>query len=105
MRALVPGLLIQPLLENAIYHGIEPLPDGGEVLIEGFRHKNQMEIRISNPLSEDRPQQDFSGNQLALVNVKQRLELAYPGQARIDVEQTPGEYRISLFLPIEENEE
>ena len=105
MRALVPGLLIQPLLENAIYHGIEPLPEGGEVLIEGFRHKNQMEIRISNPLSEDNPQSSYSGNQLALANVRQRLELAYPGKARVDVEQTPGKYRISLFLPVVENEE
>ena len=105
MRALVPGLLIQPLLENAIYHGIEPLPEGGEVLIEGFIHKNQMEIRISNPLSEDDPQHSYTGNQLALANVKQRLELAYPGKARVEVEQTPGEYRISLFLPIVENEE
>ena len=105
MRALVPGLLIQPLLENAIYHGIEPLPEGGEVLIEGFIHQNQMEIRISNPLSEDDPQHSYTGNQLALANVKQRLELAYPGKARVEVEQTPGEYRISLFLPIVENEE
>lgn len=105
MRALVPGLLIQPLLENAIYHGIEPLPEGGEVLIEGFLHKNQMEIRISNPLSGDNPQHSYSGNQLALANVKQRLELAYPGKARVEVEQTPGEYQISLFLPVVENEE
>ncbi|MCZ6536891.1 MAG: histidine kinase [Gammaproteobacteria bacterium] len=105
MRALVPGLLIQPLLENAIYHGIEPLPEGGEVLIEGFRRKSQMEIRISNPLSEDNPQSSYSGNQLALANVRQRLELAYPGKARVDVEQTPGKYRISLFLPVVENEE
>jgi two-component system sensor histidine kinase AlgZ len=105
MRALVPGLLIQPLLENAIYHGIEPLPEGGEVLIEGFRHKNQMEIRISNPLSEDDSQHSYSGNQLALANVKQRLELAYPEEATVDVEQTPGEYRISLRFPIEEHGE
>ena len=105
MRALVPGLLIQPLLENAIYHGIEPLPEGGEVLIEGFLRKNQMEIRISNPLSGDNPQHSYSGNQLALANVKQRLELAYPGKARVEVEQTPGEYQISLFLPVVENEE
>ncbi|MEE8108495.1 MAG: histidine kinase [Gammaproteobacteria bacterium] len=104
MRALVPGLLIQPLLENAIYHGIEPLPEGGEVLIEGFLRKNQMEIKISNPLSGDNPQQSYSGNQLALANVKQRLELAYPGKARVEVEQTPGEYQISLFLPVVENE-
>ncbi len=105
MRALVPGLLIQPLLENAIYHGIEPLPEGGEVLIEGFLRKNQMEIKISNPLSGDNAQHSYSGNQLALANVKQRLELAYPGKARVEVEQTPGEYQISLFLPVVENEE
>jgi len=103
MRSMVPGLLIQPLLENAIYHGIEPLPEGGEVLIEGLRHKNQMEIRISNPLGEEGKQHGYSGNQLALTNVKQRLELAYPGEARVDVEQKPGWYRISLFLPIEGN--
>ncbi len=62
-----------------------------------------MEIRITNPLSEDTPQHSHSGNQLALTNVKQRLELAYPGKGSVEVEQTQAEYRISLFLPIEEN--
>jgi two-component system sensor histidine kinase AlgZ len=105
MRALVPGLLIQPLLENAIYHGIEPLPEGGEVLIEGMLHKNQMQIRISNPLPEEEPQHGHRGNQQALANVKQRLELAYPGEASVNVEQTPGRYQITLLFPVEEAEE
>jgi len=49
MRALIPSLTIQPLLENAIYHGIELLPDGGEVVVTGTRDDGYLEISMSNP--------------------------------------------------------
>ena len=51
MRALIPSLTIQPLLENAIYHGIELLPEGGVVLISGKRDEDILEILITNPVA------------------------------------------------------
>ncbi len=53
MRALIPSLTIQPLLENAIYHGIEQLPDGGEVTVSGRR--DGKELLISHVESRRRP--------------------------------------------------
>ena len=65
MRALIPSLTIQPLLENAIYHGIELLPDGGEVTVTGKRIDDKLDISISNPLARDRTRKT-GGNRMAL---------------------------------------
>ena len=51
MRALIPSLTIQPLLENAIYHGIEMLPEGGEVHVSGKRDGDSLSIVVSNPVA------------------------------------------------------
>jgi two-component system sensor histidine kinase AlgZ len=48
-HALIPPLILQPLLENAVYHGIEPLPEGGEILIAIENKLNELRITISNP--------------------------------------------------------
>src|SRR5260221_9716705 len=52
MRALVPGLLMQPLLENAIYHGIEPRPTGGTVIVSGALDDDIIGLTVKNPLPE-----------------------------------------------------
>ncbi|MEO1575467.1 MAG: histidine kinase, partial [Pseudomonadota bacterium] len=77
LRALVPGLCIQPLLENAIYHGIENLPDGGTITISGQDYGKGFDIDIRNPLPPPSRVKPSSGNQIALKNIRQRLELAY----------------------------
>ena len=55
LRALVPGLLLQPLLENAIGHGIEPLPEGGIVEIRGSARRQRLAIDVTNPKARRRP--------------------------------------------------
>ena len=83
MRAFVPGLTVQPLLENAIYHGIEPLEHGGTVTVSGRVVGGEVEIVVSNPLRRTpRAGEQRSGNRLALDNIRQRLELAYGGRGR-----------------------
>jgi two-component system sensor histidine kinase AlgZ len=104
MRALIPSLTIQPLLENAIYHGIERLPEGGEVAIRGVRKDGSLQIEISNPVTRDmQPRTD--GNRMALSNIRQRFELAYGGNAEVKVEETDSHYTVRLLFPYDEASE
>jgi two-component system sensor histidine kinase AlgZ len=102
MRTLVPSLVVQPLLENAIYHGIEPLPEGGTVIVTGERKDDLIELRVSNPVGAQGGGTTHSGNRIALDNIRERLELAYPGRARVDVASTASEYVVTLTFPMVE---
>ena len=101
MRALIPGLTIQPLLENAIYHGIELLPEGGEVTVSGKRVDDALDIRISNPIAADQ-RRKTGGNKMAMSNIRQRFELAYGHQAMVDVQESDTEYSVQLKFPYSE---
>ena len=101
MRALIPSLTIQPLLENAIYHGIELLPDGGEVTVSGRRDDDNLEIRISNPVAADHPRKS-DGNKMAMSNILQRFELAYGHRSEVKVEAEADQYVVNLRFPLEE---
>jgi len=102
MRALIPSLTIQPLLENAIYHGIELLPDGGEVNVSGRRIDDDLRISIRNPVAPNQARK-IAGNKMAMANIRQRFELAYGNRAKVDVEETDSDYSVQLQFPCEEN--
>ena len=104
MRALVPGLCIQPLLENAIYHGIENIPEGGTITISGRDHGQGFDIDIRNPLPPGGEKPSRKGNRIALQNIRQRLELAYDRPAKINAGPENGEYRVTLWIPKVESE-
>jgi two-component system sensor histidine kinase AlgZ len=98
-RALVPSLLLQPLLENAIGHGIEPLPEGGTVTVHGRADDESVEFEVSNPVpAQRRPAR--GGHQIALDNIRQRLELAYPGSSSVEVDDAGDTYRVHLRFPL-----
>jgi two-component system sensor histidine kinase AlgZ len=99
-RAVVPSLLLQPLLENAINHGIEPLPEGGTVTVEGRVEGDSVTIEVSNPVSPV-ARAVRSGNRMALDNIRQRLELVFPGRSAVDVVDSGAEYRVRLRFPLE----
>lgn len=99
MQALIPSLTLQPLLENAIYHGIEQLPDGGEVRITGKRAGEQLQIDIRNPRAATGQRED--GHGMALANIRQRFELAYGKQAVVEVEEDADSYNVRLLFPYE----
>ncbi len=102
-RALVPGLTLQPLLENAIYHGIEALPEGGTVEVGGSTDGKRVRLVIRNPVPEREPRHRRQGNRMALANIRQRFELAYDGQATLRVTHRPGsEYLVELDFPLVE---
>lgn len=101
MRALIPSLTIQPLLENAIYHGIELLPGGGEVVVRGKRVGDDLEISMTNPVSADQRRKK-SGNKMAVSNILQRFELAYGHRAKVEVHESETEYSVRLRFPCDE---
>jgi two-component system sensor histidine kinase AlgZ len=103
MRAFVPGLTVQPLLENAIYHGIEPLEHGGTVTISGRVVGGEVELVVSNPVAQNAAAgEPRSGNRLALDNIRQRLALAYGGRGSLTVEQQPDRYQVTVRFPFTE---
>lgn len=99
MRSQVPSLLIQPLLENAIYHGIEPLPEGGTVQVKGAVEDGVIELSIENPIAPATVAQPRSGNRIALDNVRQRLALAYGSVGSVRIEQADGRFKVILRFP------
>jgi len=99
LNARVPSLIIQPLLENAVYHGIEMLPQGGCISIRGARHGDTLEIEVRNPVPAQTGYGEREGNRMALENIRQRLELAWPGRARVETEQKDGEFCARLIFP------
>jgi two-component system sensor histidine kinase AlgZ len=102
MRALIPSLTIQPLLENAIYHGIELLPEGGEVVVDGSRIGEQLHIKITNPVCSDSAGKK-SANKMALTNIRQRFELAYGKQATVNIDEKDDLFSVQIIFPYAEN--
>jgi two-component system sensor histidine kinase AlgZ len=98
MRALVPGLLMQPLLENAIFHGVEPRPAGGIVTVSGALDGDMIGLTVRNPLP-DAGDTLHSGNRVALANIRERMELLYPGRSSVEAERQGDEYVVRLRFP------
>ena len=98
-RAKVPGLMIQPLLENAIYHGIEPRSGGGTVTVNGEYANGLVTIVVRNPLPEGPVLRD--GNRVALANIRERLALMYGARAAVKAGRFDEEYIVTLRFPHE----
>src|SRR5579862_2072703 len=98
LQALVPSLTIQPLLENAIYHGIEPRPAGGTVTVVGEVNAGLITLVVRNPL--DPTPAGRAGNRLALANIRERLGLLYGERALMKSGQFEAEYIVTLRFPL-----
>ena len=96
--ALIPPLLLQPLLENAVYHGIEPLPQGGCITVELRRSGDELQIKVENPCPP-RGEMPHHGNRVALRNIRERLELLFDVEARYQFEAGNDFYRAEIALP------
>ncbi|MFZ2302933.1 MAG: sensor histidine kinase [Gallionella sp.] len=124
---LIPPLLLQPLLENAVYHGIESLPQGGCIVVELGRNGNELRLKVENPCvprgnepqdvaQEPLPQEgagesssvsgkfrkltgQHTGNKMALQNIRERLSLLFDAEARYQVESGEDFYRVEIALP------
>lgn len=98
----VPPLMLQPLLENAVYHGIEPLAEGGTIHLRFARQGDELWIELTNPCARDGV--PSSGNRMALANIRERLSLAYDLEARLETAQETlatgvCQFRVRIVLP------
>lgn len=99
-RVKIPLLTLQPLLENAIYHGIQPRPDGGLIRVSVAAVEGVLEIRVSNPLPGDDGQTKSEGNRMAINNIRSRLQTLYGSAASLTNRPEGDEYRVELSFPI-----
>jgi two-component system LytT family sensor kinase len=93
----VPALLLQPLVENAVHHGIAHLIEGGEIRISAKVRGSLLDIVVENSCDADRPPSRGTG--LGLANVRGRVESMYGTRARMDVETEAERFRVLLALP------
>jgi hypothetical protein len=99
---MLPPLLLQPLVENAVKHGIASLPEGGNLRLIAERQNGRLAILVENSWDPDAPPRRSGG--LGLKNVQQRLEARYGKEASLRV-NTEGElFQVSLSLPVETQE-
>ncbi len=93
----VPPLLLQPLVENAVRHGIAHLLDGGCVRVRSSRTSQTLHLVVDNPCDDARPRQ--AGTGVGLENVRNRLHRLYGNDARVDVEESNDYFEVTLQLP------
>jgi two-component system sensor histidine kinase AlgZ len=96
--ALVPPLILQPLLENAVYHGIEPSSRPGVVSINLFLTRGEVHAILKNPYRASGGRH-HSGNKMALANVRERLALHFDAEASLESRVTKESYEVHIRIP------
>ncbi|WP_266157547.1 sensor histidine kinase [Dyella silvatica] len=94
----LPRLLLQPLVENAVRHGIQPLRQGGEVILRGYREGRSLIIEIDNPLPSIPGER---GHGHGLDNVRQRVAYRYGPRAQVQAGPSHDRFIVRLQLPEE----
>lgn len=96
-NALIPPLLLQPLLENAVYHGVEPASGPAEIVVHIERRAAEVLIKVDNPVAD--VERHHAGNRMALDNIRERLMLFFDLEAYLETERRNGRYRVSIRFP------
>lgn len=96
-EALIPPLVIQPLLENAVYHGVERATEAGEISVHIYRNNNRVHIVLRNPYKVDGGH--HGGNKMALANIRERLALHFDAEAELDCSVQADAYQVHIGLP------
>lgn len=99
--APLPPLILQPLVENAVYHGIQASAAPGRISIVGRCRRGMVELTIRNT-APDRATPErlpHHGNKMALTNVTQRMEAMFPGLARVTQSRDGGDYVVRITFP------
>ena len=100
---LIAPLLLQPIVENAVTHGIAHVLTGGTVTISVSRSDVLLTIAVENPCDPDRPRRTGTG--LGLANVRARLAALHGSEARLQTSEVDGMWRTELVLPLSAHEE
>jgi sensor histidine kinase YesM len=97
LECQVPPLVLQPLLENAVGHGIAGLIDGGTIRLDIARRGDRVSIVVENPRDPDAMPRRQGG--VGLENVRKRLALVFGGAARLEAAASPSGFRVAIDLP------
>jgi two-component system sensor histidine kinase AlgZ len=95
--ALMPPLVLQPLIENAVYHGIEPRVEPGEISIDIYTSRNRVHAVLRNPFEERSTH--HSGNKMAIDNIRERLQLHFDAEASLETRIRENVYQVHIVLP------
>ncbi|MDP2829618.1 MAG: histidine kinase [Sulfuricellaceae bacterium] len=95
--ALIPPLVLQPLLENAVYHGIEPSSERGEICVNIYRIRSQVHIVIRNPYRREGAH--HLGNKMAVGNIRERLALHFDAEASLTAQIGENDYKVHIVIP------
>ena len=98
-HCIIPALLLQPLLENAVSHGIASMADGGMIRLEASVRDGRLSILVENDRDEEAPSRKRSG--VGLKNVRSRLEARYGTEATFRAESDEDKFRVTMLLPAE----
>ena len=101
-KAVMPVLVLQPLLENAIQHGIEPIPTGGVISVRLSEENDMIHILVTNPLPRLRSKTAVTPlpSEHTLDNLRLRLESHYGDAARFEIKQEPERFSVAVEIPI-----
>jgi two-component system sensor histidine kinase AlgZ len=95
--ALMPPLVLQPIIENAVYHGIEPAIEPGTVSINICRRGKALHAVVTNPVRKQG--RHHSGNKMAMANIRERLALHFDAEASITNTATESTYNVHIVIP------
>ena len=95
--ALLPPMVLQPLLENAVHHGVEPATQVADIMVRIGRRGDRVQARIENPYHQAAPAQ--KGNRMALENIRERLRLFFDAEATLESRIEHGRYRVDIEIP------
>ena len=99
--ALVPPLVLQPLLENAVYHGIEPRVEPGTINIHIYAVRDELHAVLRNPYRS--AADHHAGNRMALANIRERLALHFDAEASLSIKEGADTYEVHIVMPYVKN--
>jgi two-component system sensor histidine kinase AlgZ len=95
----LPPLLLQPIVENAVTHGVAHVLEGGTVRVQATRNGRTLSIVVENPCDPDRPRGIGTG--VGLANVRARLRAAHGAEGRVQATERDGVWRVEVTIPVE----
>jgi two-component system, LytTR family, sensor histidine kinase AlgZ len=99
-KAIMPVLTLQPLLENAIRHGIEALPSGGTINVKLWEENDKINIYVDNPLPTRKSKDRESSRNMSLTNIRQRFQSYYGDAAKLEVGEKDNLFVVNMELPV-----
>jgi two-component system sensor histidine kinase AlgZ len=102
LECRIPPLLLQPLIENAVRHGISQLLEGGTITLRTQLHNDRLNITVKNPFDPD--YEPKKGTGLGVKNVRSRIQTLYGNEGRIDIEKKDNIFTVEFSFPVKDSD-